>query len=126
MTPHTQRFYDIVAEELRSRIIVDGLWVRSFSEAGGDDTNARAIYIGYRVEQLKAEDEALRATAFERAKAEARREKEHVARMKEEAKARRTRESEDPLDPETMRLLIAVLLGALVIFFVILFTDTPK
>ena len=100
--------------------------MRSFSEAGGDDTKARAIYIGYRVEQLKAEDEALRATAFERAKAEARREKEHVARMKEEAKARRTRESEDPLDPETMRLLIAVLLGALVIFFVILFTDTPK
>lgn len=55
MTPSDQKFYDLVADELRARMIVDGIWVRSVAESRGDESKARAIYIGYRVEQLKAE-----------------------------------------------------------------------
>jgi len=44
-----------VADELRAKMIVDGIWVRSVAESRGDEAKARAIYIGYRVNQLKAE-----------------------------------------------------------------------
>ena len=130
MTAPNQRFYDIVAEEIRSRLVVDGIWVRSFSEAGGDDTKARAIYIAYRVEQLKAEEAAARATAVERAQAEVRREQEQRKRVKREAREKRTREREAerlrPLDPKAKRLLIALFLVALGIFFFFILPSLSK
>jgi len=57
MTPSDQKFYDMVADELRAKMIADGVWVRSVAESRGDEAKARAIYIGYRVNQLKAEAE---------------------------------------------------------------------
>ena len=94
MEAHDQTFYDIVAEELRSRFIVDGLWVRAFSDAGGDEAKAKAIYIAYRVEQLKAEVLAAKKAAFERAQADARREREERDRAHREEADRRAREEE--------------------------------
>ena len=67
MAPSDQRFYDLIAEEFRARRLVDGLWIRAFSEAAGDESKARALYIGYRVEQLKAAEEAGPATAEQQA-----------------------------------------------------------
>ncbi len=67
MAPSDQRFYDLIAEEFRARRLVDGLWIRAFSEAAGDESKARALYIGYRVEQLKAAEEAGHATAEQQA-----------------------------------------------------------
>ena len=92
MDAHDQIFYDIVAEEIRSRLIVDGLWVRAFSESGGDEGKAKAIYIVHRVGQLKAEALAAKAAAFQRAQAEARQEQERQDIIKREEEERRKRE----------------------------------
>jgi hypothetical protein len=53
-----QRFYDQVAAEIESRQLDKGVWVRAFSEASGDDTKAKAVYIALRVAQLEAEARA--------------------------------------------------------------------
>ena len=95
MDANDQIFYDIVAEEIRSRIIVDGLWVRAFSESGGDEGKAKAIYIVHRFGQLKAEALAAKAAAFQRAQAEARQEKELRDRIKREEEERSKQEYYD-------------------------------
>ncbi len=122
MNTPDQRFYDMVADEIRSRSLVDGLWVRSISEAGGEATKARAIYISYRVEQLKAVEAAGRAAAFQQAQAQTRREQEQRERVKRETKEKRARELEAarhrPLDPQAKRLLVWLLLIVLALFFV--------
>ena len=52
---NTDGLYEIVAEELRSNSLKQGLWVKAFAEADGDDSKARAAYIRHRVAQLEAE-----------------------------------------------------------------------
>ena len=95
MDAHDQIFYDIVAEEIRSRPIFDGLWVRAFSESGGDEGKAKAIYIVHRVGQLKAEALAAKAVAFKRAQAEARQDKERQDMIKIFQEERRKQEYYD-------------------------------
>jgi hypothetical protein len=101
MSAPQQLFYDIVAREIREQRIVDGVWVRAFSEAGGDEGKARAIYIALRVEQLqeqleaesaarRAEQErAAKAAAAANAKAAA---EAKAAKAKVEAEARAARD----------------------------------
>jgi hypothetical protein len=48
----SDKFYDVVARELKEESIVDGLWTRAYSETGGDEAKTRALYIKYRVTQL--------------------------------------------------------------------------
>jgi uncharacterized membrane protein YdbT with pleckstrin-like domain len=122
MTAPDQRFYDIVADEIRSRVVVDGVWVRSFSEAAGDETKARAIYIAYRVDQLKAEESASRLEAAKCAQARARREQAERERVLHEARQRRTDDLEasrqHPLEPGAKKLIIVLILIASLLFFV--------
>ena len=47
------KFYDEVARELKENNLVAGLWTKAFAEMSGDDAKARALYIKYRVEQLR-------------------------------------------------------------------------
>ena len=47
------KFYDEVARELQEKPMVPGLWTKAFAEMGGDDAKARALYIRYRVLQLR-------------------------------------------------------------------------
>ena len=47
------KFYDEVARELQEKSIVAGLWTKAYAEMDGDDARARALYIKYRVAQLK-------------------------------------------------------------------------
>jgi hypothetical protein len=47
------KFYDEVARELQEKSMVPGLWTKAFAEMGGDDAKARALYIRYRVLQLR-------------------------------------------------------------------------
>jgi hypothetical protein len=44
----------MVGEELRSNALKQGLWVKAFAEADGDNAKAQAAYIRYRVTELKA------------------------------------------------------------------------
>jgi hypothetical protein len=46
------KLYDEIALELKEKPMIPGLWTKAFSEAGGDDAKARALYIKYRVAQL--------------------------------------------------------------------------
>ena len=49
------QLYDIVAKEIRSGALVDGLYTRAFAEANGDKDKAQAKYIKLRVAQLRQE-----------------------------------------------------------------------
>src|ERR1017187_7565518 len=51
-------FYDEVARELQEKSLVAGLWTKAFAEMDGDDAKARALYIKYRVANLKDKREA--------------------------------------------------------------------
>jgi hypothetical protein len=110
MEPHDQKFYDTVAGEIRSRFVVDGLWVRAFSDADGDEAKAKAVYITRRVEQLKAEAQAAKSAAFDRAQAEARDNQEQRNRLKREQRDMRARERQAerqrPLDPKGKQLIM--------------------
>ena len=54
------KFYDQVASELQSGQPIPGLWTRAYAEVNGDEAKARALYIQYRVQQLRSEAEAER------------------------------------------------------------------
>ena len=49
------KFYDEVARELQEKQLVAGLWTKAYAEMGGDEAKARALYIKYRVANLKEE-----------------------------------------------------------------------
>jgi hypothetical protein len=53
-----QRHFDTVAQELRNVDLNDGIWARAFTEAGGENKRAKALYTELRVAQL-AEEEKL-------------------------------------------------------------------
>ena len=135
MEAQDQKFYDIVADEIRSRSIVDGLWVRAFSDAGGDEAKAKAIYIAHRVEQLKAQAQAAKKAAFEREQAEARRVSLERARAQREEKERPAREKEAerqrlwqsvparelrPVNPIVLLLLFALLVAPFLLMWLLL------
>jgi len=48
-------FYDLVGNELTDGFQKPGLLARAIEEAEGDESKARALYIRYRVDELKAE-----------------------------------------------------------------------
>jgi heme/copper-type cytochrome/quinol oxidase subunit 4 len=49
------KFYDEVACELQEKPLAPGLWTKAFAETGGDDAKTRALYIRYRIQQLRDE-----------------------------------------------------------------------
>lgn len=120
MEPHDQKFYDIVAGEIRSRFVVDGLWVRVFSDADGDEAKAKAVYITRRVEQLKAEAQAAKSAAFDRAQAEARDNQEQRNRLKREQRnmraGERQAERQRPIDPKGKQLIMLLIIFAISFF----------
>lgn len=52
-----ERYYEQVADELRVYGPRAGLWAKSFAEANGDDSKAKAIYLRYRSKQIAAEEQ---------------------------------------------------------------------
>ena len=76
--------YEIVAKEIRSGTLVDGLYTRAFSEADGNKDKARARYIKLRVEQLNEELQARIKQAKSEAEATAQAEKEAAEAQKNE------------------------------------------
>jgi len=45
--------YEVAGSEVASKNLKLGLWAKAYSESGGKDNLATALYIKYRVEQLK-------------------------------------------------------------------------
>ena len=60
-------FYAQVAAEIESGALRTGLWAKAFSETGGDEATARALYIRLRVDQLIEEVAAAAARVREEA-----------------------------------------------------------
>jgi hypothetical protein len=58
---HDEHYYEQVVEELRVLGPKAGLWAKAFAEASGSDTEATALYLRYRVEQI-ADSERQRVT----------------------------------------------------------------
>lgn len=56
-----EKYYEIVALELRSGNLKLGLWTKAISLSFGDDAKAKSMYIGFRVEQLIKEEQSLDA-----------------------------------------------------------------
>jgi len=50
-----EQFYEMAAEEIEKRVYVKSIFSKAFSEAGGNKEKTVALYIKYRVEQLKDE-----------------------------------------------------------------------
>jgi hypothetical protein len=47
-----QRYYDIVALELQDQYLEPGLWTRAMAEAGGENDEARLLYVQLRIGSL--------------------------------------------------------------------------
>ena len=86
-----QRFYDQVAREIASQQLDKGLWVRAFSDTGGNESKAQAAYIALRVRLLKAQEQAEQEAAAAR---------EAQQRVQEEQK--RAREKRDTGAPPAL------------------------
>lgn len=54
-----EKFYTQVSEELKHRPVIPGLWTKAFSESNGNEAQAKALYIRYRVAQLKKAEQDL-------------------------------------------------------------------
>ncbi len=66
-----EKIYEIVAAEVATKNIRPGVYAKAFSESNGDTAKATAIYISYRVEQIKDEIEIMMQEAARQAAAQA-------------------------------------------------------
>lgn len=48
-----EAYYAQAAHEVRNNIISEGLWAKAWSDAHGDEIQAKALYIRYRVEDMR-------------------------------------------------------------------------
>jgi hypothetical protein len=56
MAVNDEHFYETVSQEMKSANVQEGMWMKAFEQAMGDDKKATALYIKMRVDQLKRED----------------------------------------------------------------------
>lgn len=68
----TGAFYEKALDEIENKTLDRATWARSFSEASGDDTKAKALYIKLRVPGLVAEEQDRRNAEFQNALQQAR------------------------------------------------------
>lgn len=55
-----EKYYQVVADELRDNRIKDALWTKAIAKSQGDENKTKATYIQLRVEQLMQEDKRSR------------------------------------------------------------------
>ncbi|MFT4589121.1 MAG: hypothetical protein ACI9VS_002497 [Candidatus Binatia bacterium] len=51
-----EKYYEIVAKEIRQNRINDAVWTKAIAESGGDENKTKAVYIQLRVKQLMRDD----------------------------------------------------------------------
>lgn len=51
-----EKFYQIIADEIRDGRINDAVWTKAIAKSMGDDNKTKAVYIQLRVEQLMQEE----------------------------------------------------------------------
>jgi hypothetical protein len=103
-----ERLYSIVVKELKSNGPIPGLWAKAFAEANGIESQAKALYLRYRVAQLAlAESEAVAV-----------REAEQLAFRT--AESLREREARQAISEEQGFNPILGVLGSLIVLIVVL------
>lgn len=55
MPTNDEQFYETVSQEMKSSNVQEGMWMKAFEQAMGDEKKATALYIKMRVDQLKRE-----------------------------------------------------------------------
>jgi hypothetical protein len=106
-----EHLYAEVADELRNHGPVAGLWAKAFAESNGVESEAKALYLRYRVAQL-AEAERKVFEAQKSADAEMQRlifEREEIAR-KAQAKA----EGITPIHLVLLGLILIMVISAII------------
>lgn len=94
---NNEHLYERVVEELRVLGPKEGLWAKAFAETNGQEAQAKALYLRYRVEQLaELERESARFDA---------------ERAEEERKVRAAKEGVTPMH---------LVLGGLALFILLL------
>ncbi len=53
-----EKYYEIVAQEIRENTIKDALWTKAIAKSMGDENKTKAVYIQLRVEQLIREEQS--------------------------------------------------------------------
>lgn len=96
MTTNDDWAYEKVADELQNNTLDKVQWMRAFSEMGGDENKAKALYIQRRVSQIiSAEDERIKKIISQRERiAELERLKQEKAKQDSEVKERIQRSQE--------------------------------
>lgn len=56
-----EKYYQVVADEIREGRIKDALWTKAIAKSMGDENKTKAVYIQLRVEQLMQEENRARA-----------------------------------------------------------------
>jgi hypothetical protein len=51
-----EKYYDIVAREIRENRINDAIWTKAIAESGGEENRTKAVYIQLRVKQLMRDE----------------------------------------------------------------------
>ena len=51
-----EKYYEIVAKEIRENRINDAIWTKAIAESGGEENKTKAVYIQLRVKQLMRND----------------------------------------------------------------------
>ncbi|MBK8336626.1 MAG: hypothetical protein IPL03_08515 [Sterolibacteriaceae bacterium] len=105
---NNEHLYERVVEELRVLGPKEGLWAKAFAETNGQEAQAKALYLRYRVEQLaELERESARLDA-ERAEERSR---NAALAAEEERKVRAAKEGVTPMH---------FVLGGLALFILLL------
>ncbi|MBG86428.1 MAG: hypothetical protein CMO80_05950 [Verrucomicrobiales bacterium] len=55
MPANDEHFYETVSQEMKANNVQEGMWMKAYEQAMGDEKKATALYIKMRVEQLKRE-----------------------------------------------------------------------
>jgi uncharacterized membrane protein YdbT with pleckstrin-like domain len=100
-----EAFYEAVASEIQRKELKPGLWVKAVAESGGNNDEARSIYIKLRVNQLRDDDKVARA-------------RERATRAQEAQSEQRRRHEETLIDRQTGLLQVCyVVLGLFLALF---------
>ncbi len=51
-----EKYYEIVAREIRENRINDAIWTKAIAESGGEENRTKAVYIQLRVKQLMRDE----------------------------------------------------------------------
>ena len=106
-----EHLYAKVADELRNHGSIAGLWAKAFAESNGVESEAKALYLRYRVAQLA---EAERQVFEAQKSADAEIQRLYVEREEIERKAQAKAEGITPIHLVLLGLMLIMVIAAII------------